>query len=624
MSRRILQARAFAAGAVALLASLVAAPASGAEAQPAATVSPTNQLHDGQQVLVSVTRVPAHAALLALECSTRALTAGEDACENHRNELFFANGNGQASTRLDVTSKISTALGTVSCVTSTCVVGVVRFTSGTTESIVGFSVVTFSSTACRGGIRCQDAPTVPPTTVRSPPRGRPLETVPATISPGFPLSTEVSALPSGPLDRAAAVTGPYHPEAAAPAEPPSSSTIEGQGILQLSAEAPGTSWASARDKAVVVDARVDGGPWQQLVLFDGARAFTYAGFTGPLRGGEHHLAVRVDQRLSTTGNTVPKVRVLAARLLVVPPASPAYLLERYAPVVYGRATSASSDTQLLTYGTATPEGAGTTALSYETVWSHEDAGTSFVPFLEWGEWGRMTDITATVSLDVGPTGAISHPMYDWCGCQPGFRASRQSKAEVMVPFHGRFVDGTHMVVRNASGNDYQSDQGTTEFRFQQPAVPGPGPGQAREVVMDRSPWTYRIMNQEVRWWYLDRSDRARSGQPGPSTQYGIVDLDTTGEGVTSVAVDFRLQGLGWYSNDDGSGIPLYVTGHGRTAVKFPAPWLTHRITAVRLVVTPPSAASTLSVRSFRLLGLDPSFRIHQVPTPKPAVVGAPG
>ena len=46
------------------------------------------------------------------------------------------------------------------------------------------------------------------------------------------------------------------------------------------------------------------------------------------------------------------------RLLVVPPHNRMYLLEKYAPVIFGRTNSASSDTQLLTYGNATPLAGG--------------------------------------------------------------------------------------------------------------------------------------------------------------------------------------------------------------------------------------------------------------------------
>lgn len=386
-------------------------------------------------------------------------------------------------------------------------------------------------------------------------------------------------------------------------------------------DGPGTSWASDTDKAAVASVRVDRGPWQEVVLFAGSRPFTYAGFTGPLTVGRHRVSVRVDASRSTTGKHVPAVVLYRVRLRVVAPRDPMYLLEKYAPVVYGRANSASSDTQLLTYGTTAPLAGGSTALSYETVWSHEDAGTSFVPFLEWGEWGRMTDITGTVSLDVSPSGAISHPMYNWCGCPPNFPENRDSLQEVMVPFRGRYFARTHMVVRNASGNDYQSDVGSTDFRFQQPAVRGPAPGLPREAVMDADPWTYQVMGDEVRSWYLDRTTDPSSAQPGSARQYAVITLDTSSAKAGTVAVHLRLSGSArWYQSDMGSGAPLYTGGLGRTVVKLPANWERHTVTGVRLAVYPGSAAPSLRVHSFKVIGLTSRFRVARIATPQPKVI----
>jgi len=261
------------------------------------------------------------------------------------------------------------------------------------------------------------------------------------------------------------------------------------------------------------------------------------------------------------------------------------------------------------------------------VWSHEDAGTSFVPFLEWGEWGRMTDITGTVSLDVSAAGAISNAMYNWCGCEPGFPENRDSLQEVSVPFHGRYFDRTHMIVRNASGNDYQSDVGTTAFRFQQPAVTGPSAGEPREAVMDTHPWTYQIMADELSYWYLDRSSDPASAQPGAAGQYAIVSLDTSSTEAAAVAVevavDLRLSGSAtWYRSDMGSGAPLYTGGLGRTVVKLPENWESRTVTGVQLAVYPASGAGSLSVRSFEVLGLTPTFDVVRIATPAPKVVPA--
>jgi hypothetical protein len=177
-----------------------------------------------------------------------------------------------------------------------------------------------------------------------------------------------------------------------------------------------------------------------------------------------------------------------------------------------------------------------------------------------------------------------------------------------------------MILRNASGNDYQSVVNATGFRFQQPAVVGPPAGQPREAIMDTHPWTYRVMADEVRYWYLDRSTNPLSGQPGDSRQYAIISLDTSSNAST-VGVALRLAGSStWYRSDMGSGAPLYGGGLGRTVVKLPLGWELRRITGVQLDVYPASAAGSMKLNSFKVLGLTPGFRVLHIHTPAPAVV----
>jgi hypothetical protein len=596
----------------------VAAPAASATT---VTVTPPGGLSDGQNVTVSVAGVAPGSTLLAVECSLAALQISEDGCENHRDQVFFADANGNATTTLTVTSQISTAAGIDSCTTATCLVGVARFTAPTSDEIIGAVAVKFASTACHGGTRCEDAPPVPSTVAHPNQRITAVRRA-VLVTPSKPFQATVTARPATNLRSSQAITGPYKPTArTAVTAGGGQSSAHGEGLLQLSMDGPGTSWASDTDKAVVVRARVDGGAWQQIVLFAGASPFTYAGFTGPLGAGKHRVAVRIDAGLSTTGRHLPAVALYRTRLQVIAPGNLMYLLEKYAPVVFGRTTSASSDTQLLTDGSATPLGGGATALSYTTIWTHEDAGTSFVPFLEWGEWGRMTDITGTATLDVSAGGTISHAMYNWCGCKPPFPPSRDSLQEVSVPFSGRYFDGTHMILRNASGNDYQSQVGSTEFRFQQPAVAGPPAGQPREAAMDAHPWTYQIMDQEIRSWYLDRSTATTSAQPGETGQYAIASLNTTAPPGTTIAVELRLSGSAtWYQSDMGSAAPLYTGGLGRTVVKLPHGWERQKITGVRVAVYPASAASSVKVLSFKVLGVTPAFGVTRISAPAPDIV----
>jgi hypothetical protein len=611
------------AAAIALILTALASAAHRAPAtSPTVKVTPTTNLQDGQSVTISVSGATPGSTLLAVECSPAALNISEDGCENHRDAVFFADAAGNARTSLVVTSEISTAVGRDSCVTAACLIGVVRFTSPTDDAIIGVAALKFASEACHGGSRCVDAPPIPYTVTSHRRRAAPPVRGATRVTPTTPYTAKVTASAATGLSSSSAITGPYTPPAGSALDArPSAGTTSGQGLVQLSMDGPGTSWASDTDKAITVSVRVDRGAWQQIVLFAGSEPFTYAGFTGPLTTGRHRVSLRVDSNLSTTGSHLPAVALYRVRLRVVAPDNRMYLLQKYAPVIYGRTDSSSSDTQLLSYGTTTPLAGGSTGLSYETVWSHEDAGTSFVPFLEWGEWGRMTDITGTVSLDVSASGAISHPMYNWCGCRPGFPQNRDSLQEVSVPFHGKYFDGTHMIVRNASGNDYQSQAGRTDFRFQQPAVIGPGPGQPREAIMDAHPWTYQIMADEVRYWYLDRSSNSNSAQPGAGRQYAVISLDTSSTQASTVAVDLRLSGSArWYRSDMGSGAPLYTGGLGRTVVKLPRDWEQHRITGVQLAVYPASAAPSLTINSFQVLGLTSRFQVVRVTTPAPRVV----
>ena len=74
-------------------------------------------------------------------------------------------------------------------------------------------------------------------------------------------------------------------------------------------------------------------------------------------------------------------------------------------------------------------------------------------------------------------------------------------------------------------------------------------------------------------WYGDTSTNANSPEPGQATQYAIVDLNTAGRVVSSVAVDLQLSGYpGWFRSDFGWGYPLVSAGHVRTVVKLPLGW----------------------------------------------------
>ncbi len=605
-------------GAVAIGVSLVApvfgvvmaAPAGAALTAPTLTTSTTTDLPADRSIRFTVQGVPAGTALLAVQCTPQALTEGEDACGNRRNALVFANSSGIATGSFVPSPVIQTTLGAVDCTqaSASCLFGVASIAGDGSDSVIGAKSISFAPGVTASSPAGKSTESAAPTHLASS-----VAVAGPIIIGGRPLTESVIAGLAPRLSSTGAITGPELP---APSRAAPRRLVAGQGIIELTLEGPKTSWESAQ-RAVVVDVSVDGGPSQQIVCFAGASPFTYAGFTGTLSTGSHAVTVAVDTGLSDTGTLAPTVRLVHLQLEVVDPSNSWYDRIAFAPVVYGRADTAQEDTPLLTYADQGAGTGGVRSLSYATIWSKEEAGTSFVPFLEWGEWGRMTDFTQTVALDVVSGDAITNETYNTCGCL-GTPATENevSVVEEEVPFSGSYYEQTHAIVRNASGNDYQSESGTTAFRIQQVPVAGPPPGADRDAVMDANPWTYLISAQETSRWYTNGTADPASPEIGDSRQYAIVDLRTNIHDVSATAVDIQLSGSSqWYSSDYGSGFPLQDGGHGRTAVKLPLDWQNRTITGLKILYYPSGPKPSVRDVAVRVLGLTRSYTVESPAIP---------
>lgn len=579
--------------------------AAGAATKPTLTTSKTTDLLADKPITFTVRGVPAGTALLAVQCTTQALSDGEDACGSQRNTLVFADASGVGTGTFVPSPVIHSTLGTANCTQASphCLFGVAKIAGDGSDSVLGAKVITFATGVTASSPAGTSTEPAAPALVSSK-----VAVSGPTISKGHPLTESVMAGLAPNLLSTGAVTGPELP---APSQAAPSQAVVGQGIVELTLSAPGTSWESASHRAVVVDVSVDGAATQQIVCFAGATPFTYAGFTGTLPTGSHTVTVAVDSALSDTGSLGPTVRLVHLQLEVVDTANSWYDRVAFAPVVYGRTDTAQVDTPLLTYADQSSS-AGSTALSYTTIWSKEEAGTSFVPFLEWGEWGRMTDITETVALDVGSGGAISNQTYNSCGCD-GTPATENevSAEEEEVPFSGSYFQQTHAIVRNASGNDYQSQSGTTAFRIQQVPVAGPASGADRDAVMDSNPWTYLISAQETTRWYTNGTADPASPAIGDSRQYAMVNLTSTVNDVSATAIAIQLSGSSkWYSSDDGSGFPLQDGGTGRTVVKLPENWQNQRITGLRLLYYRSGSDPSVKDVAIKILGLTSTYTVE--------------
>ncbi len=609
-----------------------------AVAGPTLTVTPSTGLVDGQALSVVSTGTTPGSTFVFAECDPVALKIfsgqlppevnPDDGCEEQRDTVLFSDAAGVVAGTLKVEAVVATAAGTDDCRIDGCFVALFALAGGPSVQLAN---LTFSSAACAAAGSCS----VPADwSVASPARvagARPAAAKAPVATRSKPVTLQLDAgavsdstvpVPTGPWDGQSLAFIPLGAPTNGFGTPPPPPPVTGEGLVQLALDAPGTSWALSRPRVAVVDVSIDGGPSQQLVLFRGATAFVYAGFTGPLTEGVHTVTVTPDAGLSDMDGHALHVEVRSAGLRIIPPDNPSYLAYAYAPVMYGRSTSALHDTPLIDYAGSTPLAGGSVRLSYTVVWSHEDAGTGFVPWLELGSWGRLTDIENAISFTVAPDGSVSDASYLWGGVPPDYPDTEGAASETDVAFTGSYW-GHHAILRDATGNNDFSDQGTTGFRFQQAPVASPSAGQPRETVMDANPWTYQVMGQEMDRWYTDLSADPASPQVGDARQYAYVQLDTTGSGVTSMAVDLQLAGSStWYQSDLGSGYPLVGTGVLRTVVKMPADWSSRTITGVRLRAFPAAAAPSVSVNQVVVHGLDANWTLSTRTIPTPTVVGA--
>ena len=628
-ARYPLSARLVIVAAVALIAATVGGMADQAQATPVAVaVSATTNLVDGQTVDVSLTGIPNGSTYVVVQCGPPAIqivlkqeksgdTNPEDGCEPQQNTLLFSQNSTSIQGQLQLRAKINAAVGTIDCTKVQCFIAFFPAAGGSGLQLVNIS---FASDACAAPGSCAlgDAPGVAgrATPALPDPNGAPATI--ATASAGSPVSLTRTAGVAGDLSPAGSESGPAIGPLEQLAAP--STAVTGEGMVRLTLAAPGTDWGTNVPTSVVVDVSIDGGTTQQMVLFRGATPFVYAGFTGPLTTGDHSVTVAVDTALSQTGSQSPTVDVHDVQLQVVAPDNPLYRAFAYAPVMYGRSTSAIHDTPLLQYARSSPLGAGVTSLDYTEVFTHEDTGTAFVPMFESGAWGRMSDIESYFSLSVQADGTPSGPTFFSGNVPDDYPDTQNAIAETDVAFTGNW-DGNHPIVRDATGNNDFSQVGTTPFRFQQAPVAPPASGRPREAVMDTNPWTYHVMGDEIARWYTNFTTNAAVPEQGDARQYAYIELHASGSGVTALGVDVQLDGdPTWYGNDFGSGYSLAGTGTSRTVVKLPLDWEAHTVTGVRIRVFPTSATSSVQVSSITIGELDQNWNFNQVVLPVPTIV----
>jgi hypothetical protein len=236
---------------------------------------------------------------------------------------------------------------------------------------------------------------------------------------------------------------------------------------------------------------------------------------GHVRKGDHEVTLRFARGSAPAAD---RVRLGDARVRMPADA----LALRHAPVVVGRTgwpfgnpyQNATTDTPLLAWHETRPAATpGHRVIEYSMVWSNEDGGTDTPALM--ARWGRTTDIEWVYRVEV-----------DESGERVEGTAVYQAPLHLTFQFTGRF-EGDHPLLQTCTENNNMCDVISPDppLRFLLDASRTRPQGRAREAVMDRDPWTYRVAAQEmVREGKIEQPSDPATREVGDQRTYLFVEF----------------------------------------------------------------------------------------------------
>jgi hypothetical protein len=331
-----------------------------------------------------------------------------------------------------------------------------------------------------------------------------------------------------------------------------SATAESEALLDLTASAPGTSWRERGAEAAVVTIYVDGQYHQDVMLFAGAQEFTYQLMLGRVGPGEHNLRVEFNRKESAANAT--SVKIGDAKVATIDRNHPEFQAIAHAPILYARPDTIGkfSDTPLLSYYES--ERAGDSGrLTYTVIFSNEDGGTQTTALM--ARWGRTTDIEWACETRIAAEGAA--------------QTIFQGPSHKDTQFSGK-LEADHPLMFDVTVNNNFSDHGQSEMRFAPRPLPFDARTASREEMMDRHPWTYRVMADE-----MIREDKITDERkPGRSINdlrnYVYFDISSNQTGA-ALSVAVKLKGdPAWRASDWGiANYRIDRSGNFRTTALLP-------------------------------------------------------
>ncbi len=271
--------------------------------------------------------------------------------------------------------------------------------------------------------------------------------------------------------------------------------------------------------ATALDIVVDGDVRTTILLFGRVGHGPYSALVHALPAGRHDVAAQPSPYWTWPASA-------GAPALTAFPA-PDSIVIAHAPALWLRSDTigVSTDLPLAMYAEDTRVN-GTGVLRYSFIFSNEDGGTATPALL--ARWGRTTDIEMAYEEE-WRDGRIASSRY-------------QAPDHHVIEYAGA-RQGEHPTLVDATLNNVFLDRGRTAVRVTMVPALVDLQSATRESVMDRQPWIYRRMADELQ-------EEGKAAVFGDVREYLYVDARLTLSGA-AVAAIARAEDGTWHSSDRG-------------------------------------------------------------------------
>lgn len=327
-------------------------------------------------------------------------------------------------------------------------------------------------------------------------------------------------------------------------------------ILLLKALAQNSSWARKGAESAVLTIFLDGRYNQDLVLFAGAEKFTYRVILGKIPSGSHRITV-IFNHARSAGN-IGEVKIYSLNIKPLGLNSPAEKMAvSNAPIIYARPDTIDkfSDIPLITYYEILAGGENSYKIRYTTIFTNEDGGTQTAALM--ARWGRATDIEWVYELEV-KNNSIQSEIY-------------QGANHAVKNFAGKRLLGSHPAIFDATVNNNFSDTGCSALRMALVPIPADLSKKSRESVMDKNPWTYRIMAEEMMREGRINAQKLDANTIDDLRNYVYVEVYSENSAGAAVAVEAKTADAKISRSDfDDARLRVDRSGYKRIAVRMPS------------------------------------------------------